>query len=106
MANINGVKISIPEMTSAKSTLETDNTNLKGELDKVKASMDALKGTDVWSSEGATAIQAKFDNLYPKFNEIHKVIEEYTTFLGKTINSYDANETAVSSAARNVSDWI
>lgn len=105
MAGINGVKVSIPEMTSVKSTLETDNANLISELNKVKASMDVLKGTEVWSSEAATAIQAKFDNLYPKFNEIHKVVEDYTTFLGKTISNYDTTETAVSSQAKNVSDW-
>lgn len=105
MAAINGVKVSIPEMTSAKSTLETDNENLITELNKVKASMDVLKGTEVWSSEAATAIQAKFDNLYPKFNEIHKVVEDYTIFLGKTISNYDTTESTVASRARNVSDW-
>ncbi len=105
MSTVNGVKISIPEMTSAKSSLETYNQNLIGELNNVKSSMDALKGTEVWSSEGATAIQTKFDTLYPKFNEIHKVIEDYTIFLGNTISGYDNTETAVVSQARNVSDW-
>lgn len=105
MATINGVKINIGEMTSTQSALETDNSTLIGELNKVKSSMDTLKGTEVWSSEGASAIQTKFENLFPKFSEIHKVVEEYTTFLGKTIQSYDSNEIAVTSAAKNVSDW-
>lgn len=105
MATINGIKVSIPEMNSAKSTLETDNETLITELGKVKTSMDTLAGTEIWSSEGGTAIQTKFESLYPKFAEIHKVVEEYTTFLGKTISGYDVNETVIAEQARNVSDW-
>lgn len=105
MPIINGIKVSIGEMTSVKSALETDNKTLIDELNKVKSSMDILAGTEVWSSEGGSAIQAKFTALFPKFAEIHKVVEEYTEFLGKTISGYDANETVITEQAKNVSDW-
>ncbi len=103
--SINGIKIDISAMTNTKSNLETDNETISQQLRNVRASMDALKGTEVWASEAATNLQAKFENLYPKFDQIHNAIEEYTIFLEKTIREYDANETVISDAARNVKDW-
>ena len=105
MATINGVKVSIAEMKSTKTSLSNDNSDIMTELNKVDKSMDDLKGTEVWSSEGATAIQSKFDQLYPKFKELNTAVEEYVTYLENTISKYDTTETAVVSSARNVSDW-
>ena len=41
-------------MTNTKSNLESDNETITQQLKSVKASMDALKGTEVWASEAAT----------------------------------------------------
>lgn len=105
MATINGVKVSITDLQNTKSTLEECNTSIIGELNHVKATMEALRGTEVYSSEGATTIKNKFDTLCPKFDKIHSVIEEYTIFLGNTIKDYEGTESAVVTQAKNVKDW-
>lgn len=103
--SINGVKVSVPDLENAKTTLENCNSNILGELNHVKSVMEGLRGTEIYSSEGATAIKNKFDTLSPKFNKIHDVIEQYTVFLGNTIKDYEGTETAVVSQAKNVKDW-
>lgn len=105
MATLQGVKISLPEMQTFRGKVDQDNEEIKVQLGKVSASMDYLKGTDIWKSEGGDAIQSKFQQLSPKFEKFYSTVKEYIKFLDDTIKDYDTTETAVVSNAQNVSDW-
>ena len=105
MPTINGVKVNTQEVENYRKKLNNDNEDIKRQLSNVKKSMDYLKGTEIWKSEAATAIQNKFDNLAPVFDKFYKVVTDYIEFLDGTIEKYDATESAVKQHAQNVSDW-
>lgn len=105
MPTINGVKVSIPEIRSTKTSISNDGKEIMAQLQRVKGSMEYLKGTEVWSSEGAREIQSKFEVLYPRFQSMKTVIDDYANKLENTINKYDATESAIVQDISSVNDW-
>jgi WXG100 family type VII secretion target len=105
MASINGVKVNTQEIENYRKRLNDDNEDIKRQLSNVKKSMDYLKGTEIWKSEGATAIQSKFDTLSPVFDKFYKAVTDYIEFLDRTVEKYSTTERAITQDARNVSDW-
>lgn len=105
MAVINGVKVNTQEVENYRKRLHENNEDIKRQLSNVKKSMDYLKGTEIWKSDAATAIQAKFDNLAPVFDKFYKVVNDYVSFLDETIREYEGTEAAVKQDVQSVSDW-
>lgn len=94
---IEGIKISLGEVSSTASTIRTLNTSLEGRLDDIKTEMNALSST--WQSDAAETIREKFNALAPKFATYKEIVESYAKFLDTTVSSYDATETAINSNA-------
>lgn len=105
MPAINGVKVDTQEIRNYRKRLNDDNEDIKRQLSNVKKSMDYLKGTEIWKSEGATVIQNKFDSLSPVFDKFYKVVSDYIEFLDRTAEKYDSTESAIKQDASSVSDW-
>ena len=105
MANVVGVKVSLPEMQSFRRSVEQDNETIKTKLSAVRTSMDYLHGTEIWKSEGGDEIQRKFAELAPRFDKFYNTVRDYIDFLDRTIEKYDVTEGAVVADTRTVSDW-
>lgn len=102
---LNGIKVSIIELDGAIKKLKDDGDVISAKLKEVKGSMDVLKGTEVWSSEGATEIQKKFDALCPKFDVMKSIIDDYVSKLEETKSKYNVAEDAVVGDTKTVQDW-
>ena len=105
MANVAGVKVSLPEMQSFRNRVDHDNETIKTKLSAVRQSMDYLHGTEIWKSQGGDEIQRKFAELAPRFDKFYQTVREYIEFLDRTIDKYDVTEGAVVADTRTVSDW-
>ena len=104
--SFNGINVDIGVMKSINSDLKDYNDTITQQLKSVKSSMEHLSGTEVWTSDTSKAIQTRFNELSPKFEAIHNVIEEYTTFLDETIKQYESDEGTMSdSVGSSVGSW-
>ena len=61
MANIEGIQITLGELTQVASTIRTLNTNLNSCLEEIQRKMNAL--SESWSSEASETIRAKFTSI-------------------------------------------
>lgn len=94
---IEGIKISLGEVTKTAGTIRTLNSSLGARLGDIKSQMNGLAST--WQSDASNTIREKFNNLAPRFEEYERIIGSYSTFLDSTVTSYDAAETAINSNA-------
>lgn len=95
--SIEGISISLAEVTSTAGSIRRINEVLDARLQDIKTEMNSL--TNTWSSDASNTIQDKFNGLVPRFEEYKKVIESYAKFLDQTVTNYDAAETAINSNA-------
>lgn len=94
---VEGIKISLGEVSSAAGTIRNLNTNLDARLGDIKKEMNDLAAS--WQSDAADTVRERFNALAPKFAEYKEVIESYAKFLDNTVASYDAAETAINANA-------
>lgn len=94
---IEGIKISLGEVTKTSGTIRTLNTQLDSKLAEIRKQMNDLSQT--WQSDSSNTIREKFSGLAPKFEEYKKVVESYAKFLDITVQSYEAAESSVNSNA-------
>lgn len=94
---IEGIKISLGEVTKTASTIRTLNQSLSSRLDDIKKEMNSLSAT--WQSDASNTIRNNFNALAPRFDEYKTIIDSYAKFLDATVTSYDSAETAINSNA-------
>jgi WXG100 family type VII secretion target len=94
---VEGINISLGEVSKTAGTIRTLNTTLTARLEDIKKEMDGLAAT--WQSEGSETIRGNFNALAPKFENYREIIESYAKFLDTTVASYDAAETQINSNA-------
>jgi WXG100 family type VII secretion target len=94
---VEGIKISLAEVTGTANHLRNLNTSLDGELQGIKKAMNSL--TQTWQSDASTTIQEKFNSLAPRFQDYKTVIDSYVKFLEETVKSYESTESSINSSA-------
>ena len=94
---IEGIKISLGEVSSTAGSIRTINTNLGTRLDEIKKEMNDLAQT--WQSDASNTVRERFNSLAPKFDNYRQIIESYAKFLDNTVTNYDATESSINSNA-------
>ena len=94
---VEGIKITMGEVTKTAGTIRSLNNSLGSKLDDIRKAMDALQST--WQSDASETIRNKFRNLAPRFGEYKDVIESYAKFLDETVKSYQSTESSINTSA-------
>jgi WXG100 family type VII secretion target len=94
---IEGIKITLGEVSRTSQTIRSLNTQLSARLDDMKKEMDALAGA--WQSDASNTIRGNFNKLTPKFEEYKRIIDSYAKFLDDTVTTYDRVETTINNNA-------
>lgn len=94
---IEGINISLGEVTKTAASLRKINKVLTDRLGEIKKEMDSLATT--WQSDASTTIRNNFNSFSPRFEEYRAVVESYAAFLDRTVADYDATETAINNNA-------
>jgi WXG100 family type VII secretion target len=94
---IEGIKISLGEVSKTAGTIRTLNSQLDLKLAEIKKQMNGLAQT--WQSDASNTIREKFNALAPRFDEYRSIVDSYSKFLDNTVQSYDSAETTVNNNA-------
>ena len=94
---VEGIKITMGEVTKTASTIRSLNKSLTDKLNDIGTGMNALAQT--WQSDASNTIRDKFRNLSPRFQEYQAVIESYAKFLDETVKSYQSTESSINTSA-------
>ncbi|MBO0961674.1 WXG100 family type VII secretion target [Neobacillus sp. MM2021_6] len=94
---IEGVKISLGEVSKTASQIRNLNNNLYVRLQDIKKEMNALSQT--WNSDASNTIRANFNAFSARFDNYRDVVESYAKFLDGTVTNYDATEAAINNNA-------
>lgn len=94
---IEGIKITLGEVSKTSGTIRQLNNNLDNRLTEIKKQMNDLSQT--WQSDASNTIREKFNALVPKFAEYKSIVESYSKFLDITVQNYDSAETAINNNA-------
>lgn len=97
MASVQGIDISLDQVTAAAASISTTNKNLLQKLQDIEAQISALSQT--WQSDAGTTIVAKIKGMDSKFTEYNAVIGSYVSFLTSTVQAYDTTEKLINSNA-------
>ena len=96
---IDGIQITLGELTQVSGNIRTLNSSLTTCLEEIKAQMNALAND--WSSESSETIRSKFNAHAAHFEEYRTVIDSYAKFLDNTVTAYDTAETSINSNANS-----
>ena len=96
---IEGIQITLGELTQVASTIRTLNTSLTTCLEEIRSQMNALAND--WSSESSETIRAKFNAHATHFEEYRTVVDSYAKFLDDTVTAYDVAENSINSNANS-----
>ncbi len=94
---VEGIHISLAEVSKTAGTIRTLNTSLDERLNEIKKQMNDLSST--WQSPAAETIRSKFNALVPVFENYKQIVESYAKFLDNTVTSYESTETAINNNA-------
>jgi WXG100 family type VII secretion target len=94
---IEGLKITLPEVTKTAAQLRTLNQTLTDRLSEIKKDMNALAA--YWDSDASSSIRANFNALQPKFDEYRQTIDNYAKFLDSTVTHYTDAESKINNNA-------
>ena len=94
---IEGISISLGEVTRTAGTIRTLNASLTARLEEIKNEMNALEST--WSSDASNSIRSNFNKFAPRFEQFREVVESYALFLDNTVTNYDTTETGINNNA-------
>lgn len=94
---VEGIRISLNEVSSTASTIRNLNTNLDARLTEIKNEMNGLAAS--WQSDASNTIRERFNALSAKFAEYKDIIDAYAKFLDNTVTNYNTTETAINSNA-------
>ncbi|WP_373481754.1 pore-forming ESAT-6 family protein [Acetobacterium sp.] len=93
MAVVEGIKISLGEVSKTATTIRSLNKSLDAKLTDMQSQVNALSST--WQSDAGNTIVQDMKNMSGQFEEYKKVIESYANFLDQTVKSYDTVETNI-----------
>ncbi|MEL7662037.1 pore-forming ESAT-6 family protein [Acetobacterium wieringae] len=93
MAAIEGIKITLGEVSKTSTTIRSLNQSLDTKLTDMQSQVNALSNT--WTSDAGNTIVQKMKNMSGRFEEYKKVIESYASFLDQTVINYDSVETNI-----------
>ena len=93
------IRITLPEVSNAATTLRNINTNLDEILSNVSKMM--LDLNVVWKGTAGETIVTRFQKFANRFIDESETIEEYAKFLDYTVSSYDSLESTITSNATN-----
>lgn len=94
---IDGLKISLGEVTKTAGQLRTFNLSLNERLQEIKKDMNAL--AQYWDSDASSTIRANFNALEPRFEEYRQVVDNYAKFLDNTVTYYNEAESKINNNA-------
>lgn len=93
MAAIEGIKITLGEVSKTSTTIRSLNQSLDTKLTDMQSQVNSLSST--WTSDAGNTIVQKMKNMSGRFEEYKKVIESYASFLDQTVTNYDSVETNI-----------
>lgn len=99
---MNGINISLQEITDSASRITTLNSNLHETLQNMKKEMNMLN--DSWISDAARETIRKFNLVSLRFDKQKEVIDAYTKFLLLTVSSYDSLESTITANASGMQE--
>ena len=94
---VEGIKISLGEVSATAGTIRTLNTSLNDKLLEIQKEMNDLAAT--WQSPAGETIRERFNGLVPAFENYKQIIESYAKFLDNTVSSYESTETQIQNNA-------
>lgn len=94
-----GIKISLNEVSNLANSLRSINTNISEVLNNTRSEM--LKLQEVWQSNGSETIRERFNLFSKQFDEAYSVIDAYAKFLDMTVTSYENLETTINTNAQS-----
>jgi WXG100 family type VII secretion target len=94
---VEGIKITLGEVSSTASQIRTLNQNLTERLSEIKREMNALSAT--WNSDASNTIRGNFNAMQPKFESFREIVESYAKFLDNTVQAYNTTETNINQNA-------
>jgi WXG100 family type VII secretion target len=89
---IDGISISLEEVTQVASSMRTTNSALYARLSDIRISMNNL--VQNWQSPAEEAIIKKFNKLASTFENYKNIVESYAKFLDNTVTNYQSTESA------------
>jgi WXG100 family type VII secretion target len=95
--SIEGIKISLGEVSKTAGTIKTINESLSTRLEEIKKEMNNL--AQAWQSDASNTIRNNFNSLAPRFEEYKNIVDAYAKFLDNTVTNYDAAESAINNNA-------
>lgn len=93
MATIEGIKITLGEVSKTASTIRSLNQSLDSKLVDMQNQVTQLSNT--WQSDASNTIVAKMKGMSGRFEEYKNVIESYAKFLDQTVTQYDSVESGI-----------
>lgn len=94
---IDGIKISLGEVSKTAGIIRTINKSLSVRLEEIKTEMNKLASS--WQSDASDTIRNNFNALAPRFEEYKTIVESYANFLDNTVINYNAAESAINNNA-------
>jgi WXG100 family type VII secretion target len=97
---IEGIKISLGEVSQVANTIRTINQGLNVRLEEIKKEINSLSAS--WQSDAANTFKTKFNSMLPVFDDYKVTIDSYAKFLDATVVAgYDATETGINNSANS-----
>jgi WXG100 family type VII secretion target len=90
---IEGIKISLAEVSKSASVIRSLNTNLSQRLEEIKSQINGLSNS--WQSDAASTLLENFNKLAPRFEDYAAVVDAYARFLDNTVTAYNSTEQIV-----------
>ena len=93
MANISELKVTPSQLKSKAQSFQQDSNKVKNTTKKMLDLINKIN-TTTWSGDAAKAYKNKFAKLEGDMNQMHKMINEYSTDLIDIANQYESTEQA------------
>lgn len=97
---MNGINISLAEVSEAAARIRSLNQSMYDALCMMKLEMNSLN--DSWISDGGKEIRSRFNTFANRFEEQRSVIESYARYLDQTVEAYDTLETTITGNASGI----
>lgn len=93
MANISELKVTPSQLKSKAQSFQQESNKVKTTTKKMLDLINKINGA-TWSGDAAKAYKNKFAKLEGDMNQMHKMINEYSTDLIEIANQYESTEQA------------
>ncbi len=96
---MDGIKINFLEVKEYSNRLKVLNSEILDNLILIQKEMDSLSA--IWQSSSCEAIISRFKLFARKFQDLNFNIENYARFLDLASQSYESNESTITSNANS-----